>query len=703
MLLSLCLLTAVVVSPQQDLAALTSGVTRVAKPGTPGVVSAISPDAVSFLITNDGRTLLPVASAGRLGKGRVAAFGQGGYLSMEAVREGDTSKLLDNVIQWCSGRTGKLKVGYLDPNDREWIAMLAFEPVKLDRGLLESDLRRVDVAIIEATMESPVIENYVKRGGGLITAHTPWGWMQLNPGKDIATQMPMQSLLHQAGLSFSDGYSDRIWPAKNYEEAARVNAALAISALDKDGVQASTTIMAALRSTTERDAFNRDIRRAVSTGAVVFPTAKTPLSAKDSLARLALTVRHLDRLSGKPMPKVEPSASDFPGAVPADAPRVETNFTLPLSKRQWVSTGLYAAPGEEITVTASMILAGVSVQIGCHSDEIWRLDQWERHPEITTRKALAPPLTRITSPFGGLIYLVVDRTSTLPDQKLTITGAVRSARYVHGQTTREQWQEQLKYSAPWVEIGSDKVIFSVPLADAKKVPDPVALMDLWDRCLDLYSELDGRPLPDRAERIVCDRQISAGYMHSGYPIMTWMDHSIELSLSVKQLTSAGTWGHWHELGHNHQKDAWTFDGTGEVTCNLYSLYLMQKIAGKTLWDRIGGEKQKVQAYLAKGGNFEEWKREPFLALTMYAQLIEAFGWDSMKKYLRSYEGPNAGTMPTTDEEKRDQFMTRYSKVVGKNLAPFFKAWGVPTSAGAQGSVRSLGSWMPKGVAIRPGG
>lgn len=700
MLSTLCFLGFLLVSPQQDLAQLTAGVSKVAKPGLPGVVSAISPNSVSFVIAQDGPIIIPVASAGRLGRGRVAAFGHGGFLTAGSAKEGDTGKLLSNVIQWCSGRAGKLRVGCIERSDHEWVRSLGFEPISVSRDSLEADLRRVDVAILPASFDSSVIENYVKNGGGLITAHTPWGWMQLNPGKDLATQMPMQGLLHQAGLSFSDGYAERVWPAKDLNESNRVNAAQALGNLNVDGQQASSTIMAALRSTTERDDFNRQVRNAVTGASVKTPTEKSPLSAKDALSRLALTVKYLDRQSGKPSPRVEPSAADFPGSVPDTAPRVEASVMIPVNKNQWVSTGLYAAPGEEITVESPVTLSSASVQIGCHSDTLWHLDRWQRHPEITVRKTLIPGVTRISSPFGGLVYIAVDRRNSLPEQKLTFSNVVRSARYVHGKTTLAQWKEQLKYQAPWVEIGSEKIIFSVPLVDAQKVDDPVALMNLWDKSLDLYSELDGRTLPDRAERIVCDRQISAGYMHSGYPIMTWMDSSIELSLSVKKLTTDGTWGHWHELGHNHQKGEWTFDGTGEVTCNLYSLYLMQKIAGKTLLDRIGSEKPKVEAYLAKGGDFNKWKSEPFLALYMYGQLIEAFGWDSVKKYLRNYEGPNAGVMPKNDLEKRDQFMTRYSRVIGKNLGPFFQGWGVPTSQGARDSLKDLPVWVPAGFPKR---
>jgi len=683
---------------ETDLQSLTNGVAKVAKPGLPGIVSAVGKDAIPFLICKDGQTLAPVASAGRLGKGRVAAFGHGGYLTTESADEGDTGKLLTNVVQWCSGRASKPRVGFLAGSSiRQLVTKLGFEGVPLNRATLSDDLKRADVAIIPADSDISVLESYVRNGGGLITAHTPWGWMQLNPGKDLATEMPMQSLLHKAGLSFSDGTADQIWPAKSLTESQSCNAEYALAHLDTDGAQSSSIIMAVLRSTVESDPFQKAVRAKCASAGNRIPTAQKPLQAKDAVDRLALTIRSLDRANGRPVPKIEPSANDFPGAVPTDASRVDATVLVRVSKQEWSSTGLYAAPGEEITVEApaSMIGQGFSVQIGCHSDQLWGLDKWERHPSIVTRKRIEKGLTRISSPFGGLVYIVVDKKLGLPDQKAEFGNVIRSARYVHGKTTKEEWAKQLRYAAPWAEIGSDKLIFSVPIDAARKVEDPIALMNLWDKCIDLYSDLDGSPVFDRPERIVCDRQISAGYMHSGYPIMTWMDKSVPLSLDVHDLTTEGTWGHWHELGHNRQKGEWTFSGTGEVTNNIFTLYMMDKIAGKTIWDRIGSETPKFKAYIEKGGDFNQWKSEPFLALYMYGQLIQDFGWDSMKKYFRSYEGPNAGTQPRNDMEKHDQFLIHYSRVVGKNLGPFFQAWAVPTSQAARDSVKELPKWLPK--------
>ncbi len=696
MLATLCLVASFVVSPQDDFAALTTGVTKLPKPGVPGVVSAISKSSVSFVTGQDGKSLLPVASAGRLGKGKVVGFGHGAFLNMAALNEGDTSKLLSNVLNWLSARSSA-RVGYLQAEDRQWIERLGFQSYELRRNTLATDLRNVDVAVVPGNAGSRGLIEFVRSGGGVLTSHTPWGWMQLNPGKDLASQMPMQDLLHEAGLSFSDGAVDSVRPTSSFEESQRLNAEEALDRQGSDGLQASITIMAALRSTTEEQPFHRKVRQAVRSANPALPSEVKPVRATDVMSRLAITVGHLDREAGKSAPKSDPSANDFPGSVPDSAPRVDGVVNVRLSERGWISTGYYAAPGETITVEAPGVFAGVNVQIGCHSDQLWHLDQWKRHPEITVRAPLAPPVTRLSSPFGGLVYITVDRAHQTPDLKLRIANVIRSARYVHGQTTLAQWKEQLKHPAPWAEIGSEKLIFSVPLADAKKVEDPVALMNLWDRSMDLISELDGRPLLKRPERIVCDRQISAGYMHSGYPIMTWMDKSIELSLSLSQLTNQGTWGHWHELGHNRQKPEWTFSGTGEVTNNLYTLYLMNKVAGQSIWERVSGERAKVRSYLAKGGDFEEWKREPFLALTMYVHLIDAFGWDALKAYFRSYEDPANGPLPRNDQEKRDQFLTRYSKIVKRDLSAYFQKWGVPTSQSARESLRQFQTWMPPGL------
>ena len=106
--------------------------------------------------------------------------------------------------------------------------------------------------------------------------------------------------------------------------------------------------------------------------------------------------------------------------------------------------------------------------------------------------------------------------------------------------------------------------------------------------------------------------------------------------------------------------------------------------------------KKIRAYLATGPDFEgRWKRSPFLALLMYMQLQEAFGWEAYKKVFREYRDLPRGQRPRSDNEKRDQWLVRFSRTVGRNLGPFFQAWGVPTSDKARASIAKLPAWMPK--------
>ena len=80
---------------------------------------------------------------------------------------------------------------------------------------------------------------------------------------------------------------------------------------------------------------------------------------------------------------------------------------------------------------------------------------------------------------------------------------------------------------------------------------------------------------------------------------------------------------------------------------------------------------------------------------MYIQLKDEFGWDALKKTFVQYRGLSESDRPKSDEEKRDQWMVRLSKTVGRNLGPFFETWGIPTSEEARASIKELPEWMPE--------
>lgn len=613
---------------------------------------------------------------------------------------------------------------------------------------------------------------FIKRGGGLIAAQTGWGWKQLSGDKPMR-ENKLNQLLGEAGLAWTDETVDDTSPdgfdaaspppalasgaaalglilgpaapspapaapaQPKGQPAARPAASKSPSTVapaERDMRQAAATAMRAARSLPPGESALRSRLDSLvkSSGQELVPRAKAPLGRKNARARflLAYQIEQMEQSDqgAEALPDGHPAAADFPGAVPATVARVSREVSIDLRIPGRHSLGLYAPPGARVSVRAPRALAaaevgGISIRIGAHSDQLWHAEKWSRVPEITTTRALAAgDATEVTSPFGGLCYIEVSdararRAKPGDTLALTIEGCVPSPLFVLGKTPVSDWAKTLAESeAPWAELATSKVILTVPTAELRTaapegqpLADPTALMQFWDQVLDHAADLAAIPRERRRpERYVADVQISAGYMHSGYPIMTHLDAASHM-VSLERM-QRGAWGLFHELGHNHQERDWTFEGTGEVTCNLFALYISQRlcrIPDSAAHDALKDPSVYVGPYLARpdasgkgaivGGTkskFEHWKANPFLALQMYRQLAAEFGWETYTKVFAEYRGLKPDERPKGEEQERDQWMVRFSRACGRNLGPFFEAWGVPTSEAARASIAELPVWMP---------
>jgi len=727
LLLTASLVLPILAAPTDDAdrAAMLQGVSTVNTGGMPGGVTAYGPNAFALVAGKDGKNaLLPIAAAARWEKGRVVVFGHDGFLKPE--KDSDNGPLLANVARWAAGAASKPKIGILK-NDvlSEHLKAAGFDVVALDGKDWTTKISRLDAIFcapfwIEKEDIAP-LEKFIRSGGGLVAGATGWGWVQIfrKDNQQLASEYPGNLLLEKAGLAFTAGTPDRTLP-QAYATGADLtflNATTALETLvsgrsgkDKPDptalTQCAATVADAIRSIPPDDKILLPKLAALSAKESPIPTESKPIRSTDALGRLMLT-RDLELLrSTKPdQVRPHPTAGIFPGSVPKSAPRVSRTLDIDASVPQWHSTGLYAAPGEVIGISIPPETAGkgIAVRIGCHSDTLWHLDEWKRVPEISRRELLKEAKTTIASTFGGFIYIDMPEKAPHVTIKVTISGAVEAPHFILGKTSVADWKKTIRnHPAPWAELETGKVILSVPSEKIRRLDNPDELLVLWDKILDAEADLSAIPHErKRPERIVPDVQISAGYMHSGYPIMTWLDHSVEQSLSTKEL-GAGSWGHFHELGHNHQQGDWTFAGTVEVTCNLYSLYVSEtvcKLPPGTGHGAMEPEEvaKRLKAYLKvpDSGKFAIWKNDPFLALTMYDQLRAGFGWDTYKKVFAEYRSLPNGERPKNDDEKRDQWLVRFSRAAGKNLGPLFQAWGVPTSDVARQSIANLPEWMPE--------
>jgi hypothetical protein len=707
--------------------ALLAGVTDVVAPGLPGVVSVFGPRAFPVLLGTAGSgknaTVAPAVAAALTPKGRILAFGHDGFLSKDNWDRGQTRQLLINSVRWTqNGQTGRVGV-LTGEGNAALVALLkanGIDAVGVENG---ANLEGFSALVVNGhrlkQSDEASLQRFIVRGGGLVMGTTGWGWNWGNEAQTLSKDYAGNRLLAPYGLVWSECTVDgqrkdgaQVFSVSDIPELTNGGRALDLLEASLKNPNAMTANDAKLASRSLSDlltglpvsdaAMQNRFKAILATGGELkFPTDKAPLGPADPAARLRylLALRQEQALPVEQI-KADPAAATFPGSVPADAKTVTKTVAVDLAIPQWHSTGLYAAPGAKVWVSipGEMATKKLSVRIGSHTDSLVNLDSWKRSPEISRSFPLEAARTEVANPFGGLVYIVVPaKMKGVID--VSISGAVEAPLFELGKTSVADWKNRIRNApGPWAEIATDRVIVTVPSVNVRDIENPTATLELYNRAFLAMADLRGiKRLNIQPERIVADEQISAGYMHSGYPVMTWLDvqkKSVDFDMLSKE-----SWGHWHEFGHNHQVGAWTPEGTGEVTNNLFALYVWETVIGKADEDAHPALKpldfqKQWQKYDEGGRKFDDWKSNPFLALHSYIQLKNSFGWAPFKTVFREYEAMPEAQRPQSDQAKRDGWMIRFSKAVGRNLAPFYTAWGVPISAEAATEVKDLPVWMP---------
>ena len=722
-----------------DLDALLAGVTEIGAPGAPGPLCVYGRRAFPVIAGATAGVHVPVVAAGRWERGRVVMLGHGGYFDRATLDTADTGRFMTNALHWAAGEDNQARprIGVVSDVGkgelRGWLTAAGQDAVEV--ALTPGSLRAVDVVAVEmwnqGVPERRALQAFVRGGGGLVTASIGWGWAQLHPDLDLVNDYAGNRLLRPVGIQWADfDWLDRTsdegyavdGPPHELTHAGKALDAVEAHEADRRQLtqpeveQAVDSLMRAAGCLPPDDTLLAPRLQTMVEENDHWPSAERPVTRSDVVARLAagqFVLKH--RRTPAESVRAHPAAHDFPGVVPADAPRLKRSLTLDTAVPRWNSTGLYAAPGELVTVTMPAAVAevgGFYVRVGVHSDEIWHLTEWERMPEISRRFPVSAATTRVANAFGGLIYIEVP--TEIPDDAdlgsivVEIEGAVAVPRFVRGETDLADWRDEIRHApAPWAEIEGRNMIVTTDAREVRELDNPAAVARIWDRVLNFNADLAAWPSRRRAspERFVVDRQISFGWMHAGYPLMAHLDQKSNLVDAAYVRTCAGgqsspsIWALFHEVGHNHQSPDWTFDGTGEVTVNLFTLYVFEFqcgiVASSAAWSgRDRSRAELMESYDFTDPDFEQWKNDPALALVMYEQMQEAFGWEAYRQVFATYRTLPDEERPKNDDEKRDQWLVRFSRQAGRDLGPFFETWGVPTSPAARESIADLPQWMP---------
>jgi hypothetical protein len=730
-----CLPTMARADEATDRDALLRGVTEIVAPGgIPGDFVVYGAQAFTVMTGRMGKAHLPVFAAAHYGTGRAVTVGHEAFFGGAALQHPDNARLAVNVAGWVGG--GKLpaglRIGLHDQAGelRDALNQAGCKVTLLKTGDLPAALKGLDVLWLnQASLDGTAnharvdaVRKWVQQGGGVVVTGPAWGWQSVNSGLDLARDQSGNRLVMPMGIAFAAGEleatgKEGAFSVTEGEDLPLTRAPQALGALEEQAAgrrkltdaeleQITTTLAEAVGMLTEsRPEFTRRVEKlcADQTGDLI-PTKQTPITAAMPFARLKATL-DVQRWRHLPPEKVvaSPAAVSFPGAIRPDVPRVTQTASVDTSVPEWHGLGLYAAPGEVVTVTLPTAAAGkgLGIRIGAHTDTLWHLARWERFPEITLSRPLDTAITRVASPFGGTLYLVVPNECKLGNVQVTVTHAVPAPRYVRGVTDVAEWKQTLRNApGPWAELEGKLVILTVPSYAVRDLDDPEALMAYWDEVMEHCYALYAAPKRNRPERYCVDRQISAGYMHSGYPIMTGDDVArtfCDLSI-LRGNTGIKCWGFYHEMGHNFQQPEWTWDAFGEVTNNLFSLYGTETLNGV----KVGAHpdmtadaiRQREQTVAGAPGAMAYYEKDPWYPLTLFWLLRREFGWEPFTKLFAEFRDLPDGEKPKTEAAKHDQFLVRFSRLTGHNLSGYLAAWGVTTSEQARASVANLPTWMP---------
>lgn len=354
-------------------------------------------------------------------------------------------------------------------------------------------------------------------------------------------------------------------------------------------------------------------------------------------------------------------------------------------------TGLYAKPNEKIIIQVEGT-QNMQAYIGTFSyDAAWNEDS------AIKSFTLKPGENTIESPSGGMIYLYNPQQGGTVQAEIK-TGGTPTPFFELGKHTKQDLINMLdKYpNAHAVELKGERSLITASPERIKKYlidsnTDPVELLKKIDESIRIEDRVSGLSEEQADKHYVhfVEDNHSDLYMYA-YPNRTaYVGDAIQNVLDINKFTKDG-WGPWHEMGHQRQQTPWLWDGLMEVTTNIYSMSV-QRAFGNPSRLESDSTYEKAFAYLNKPESEKDYNKidDVFMKVVMFWQLDLAFGEEFYPKLHQLYRSMPKEEVPTTSDEKIQDFIYNTSKVAKQNSLPFFDKWGLKASSETRQKIEAL--------------
>lgn len=691
---------------------LTSDVTSLKSLGDSGTIICAGPDAFTICSGQSDGTQASTAAASFMGQGLVIAIGDPDALTSKGLAVGDWLSLIKNASKARLKEQRKARVAvYQAPElaralEADGVLVKEFKGPEWTASLNLFDCVVTAADFLGNGNDVKRLVEFVRGGGVFIGATHGREWEQkyVKNRLKIYPNSHYNSIFMPAGLAVGPKSATGSHLVKA-DEIGMNSCQVAIAKLieHRDRVTKLTIRELTYYSGVVMEAisnlppFDQTVRAKVdviigNVSDAVEATPSKPLNVDDPWTRIAVQLLFEDSKKILPDEMVsDPAARLFPGLVPKATPKIIKKVVVLPGVIGPQSTGLWINAGDRVTLTlpASAIKSGLAVQIGSHSSELWAEPQWKRYPSVVRTFELNKESLRVRSEFGGLVYVRTTTPLAVPIA-VQIEGCAEAQQFVLGESSNKEWRNpRANIVAPWAEIIAGRVLLTLPLAQAKNISDPEAFAKRLSDDVAAFVALSRRlPLPNLHSVVVDVQASSAQSRDRWHSALT--EAQVAALADPKQTDVAIS--ALKEIARAYQVREWTFDGSQDVTNRVFALYAMDTVHKVPPKVASGYDPYRVSKYLAEGAKFETWKADPELATMMYVQLIETFGWDAFKKTFQEYRDLTPEFSPTSDDSKRDHWVVRFSRNVGRDLTPFFAAWGFPFSQEARAAVTGLPQW-----------
>ena len=707
-----------------------SGVTNIASGEGTGKLAVYGPTAYAVNWFEGAGEYDPMVGIASWGNGRVIAMPDHQMLEVDNYGGlGETARFVRNGLEWLSGTALKsISIVTYQNDHRLWLMDQGYSNVvNATESTLVSALSGADVFFAawlgssEPAGNLVAIGDFVKAGGGLFICDYGEGYEDYWWNSKKRYEAPGNVLLREAGLGFCNGmhWVSGAIPADN-RATSNINIEDALAMLQNSAgytaaeLQQGGELLSRTSDVLPPDDlyhYRRDLYLFTRLQSIN-PTPSTPVS--DPFEQSLLKIES-DTIANTLPAEVTAhrTGEAVYGSIDPAAPRVTGSVLINASRSRWQATGFYAVPGELVTVTVppELVGQGYHIRVNAHTDNIQQRSSWERFPYIHRSFEITAATTQVANAFGGSIFIDL-RGGAFDDNppeygmlEVTVSGAVRQPWFDLYQHSDADWNTTLRdQPGLYAVLVSSNHVITLPKfqVESANLTEPTRLMTWWHNVVGYQDWLAGYLKPRTSGELAnVDVQISAGSAHSGYPFQAYMKYWGNLA-DIDNLSTKGTWGDFHELGHNHQRNWWKFDGDTEVTVNVFSTLCLRTLCsdvdpGGWGWTVnpvtvIQRANTAVQAYDYLDNSSVSDR------LAFWIQLVDGFGWHNFQQVLEDYEHDNLynpSVMPANDQEDMEQWLVRFSNQVGYDMTGFMvDTWGLPIGSNITDQISHLPDWMP---------